>query len=1341
MNEAKPKSKWRWFRWLLVGIVSGLIVVLLGLVAYVHTDSFRDLVHRRLISALEQMTGGRVEVGKFNVVPFRFRVEVHDVTIHGTEAPGETPYAHVDHLVAYIKIISIFEREYGFSSLSLERPAVHIIVYPDGTTNQPRPKATAPVETRRVQQLFSLSVAHLRVRGGELMWNDRHVPLDVTANDVAAEMNYSFLHNRYESVITIADLKTDFRDLPPFASAINAELSLAQNFVEIKSFRWTSGRSHLQAVGRLDNFLDPKLTANYNGRIDLAQFAPFLGMDKLRSGMLDLNGSGTYSAADFSAAGQFLANQLEWRDKQATVRNASVGAHYALTGTKLKLAELQAKLLGGNASGSVEITNWLRSASEAKPGRGRMAGEQTGALSLKFRDISVAAVSTAVSSKRMPLDRVKLAGTGAGSIEAKWRGKPQNADAVFTFNVVPAAGIASGQIPLTAHAAGTYVGSSDELQLTDLTVATLATQLRASGRLSRSSSLRISASTTSVEEWQPILNSFGGPQIPVVLRGRALFNGTAVGRLSDFTISGHAQMNDFDTLLAATSTSPARRLHWDYLAADLQASPRLIAARNGVATRGSTTIQFDASAMLMDGRLTDFTPFTARIHVRNGELSELQMLAGYNYPVGGRMDLTLNLSGTRLSPHAEGRVQLTDASIYGQVVPQFVSDVRFSGGDAQLNNFVLSYRDSRISGGAAYNPTTRAFHFNMIGSSFDLRRFAELQQARILVEGRMDFNAQGTGTLDEPVINASFRLHDLAFDHERAGDFTFDAVTRGPDLQLTGRSNFENAQLAVDGTVRLREDWPADLSLRFDHLDVDSLLRVYLQKWVTGHTSIAGTLRLQGPLRQPRLLSATGDLSYLSASLENVSVQNQGPVRFSIKNQVLSLDQLRLLGEGTDITSHGTVQLTGDHELNIRADGNINMKLIENFSPDLTSSGAITIAVDVGGTYSYPLLRGRVDVANGAVASNNLPNGLSEMNGILLFNQDRLQIQSLTAKVGGGAVDLGGYIAYSPHLSFNITAQASGVRLRPAGISATADAELKLTGTSNDAVLAGDITVVKLALAPGFDFARYLEASKGTTTVPQGSSLLNNVRLDLHITTTPELQMQSTLAKLSGDADLRLRGTLLRPVVLGRVDIMEGSIYFSGTKYRLERGEILFTGPVGIKPTLDLEATTHVRDYDITLGVNGTPDKLSFTYRSEPPLPEPDIIALLALGRTQTESAALAGGSSQTAFSQEASNVILNQALNATLNSRAQRLFGISRIKIDPQGLNTETTPTRTAPAVTIEQQVSNNLTLTYTTEVAQTSQQIIQAEYNVTRNISILAVRDQNGVVSFDVRLRQRRK
>jgi len=37
--------------------------------------------------------------------------------------------------------------------------------------------------------------------------------------------------------------------------------------------------------------------------------------------------------------------------------------------------------------------------------------------------------------------------------------------------------------------------------------------------------------------------------------------------------------------------------------------------------------------------------------------------------------------------------------------------------------------------------------------------------------------------------------------------------------------------------------------------------------------------------------------------------------------------------------------------------------------------------------------------------------------------------------------------------------------------------------------------------------------------------------------------------------------------------------------------------------------------------------------------------------------------------------------------------------------------------------------------------QQIIQLEYNVTRSVSIVALRDQNGVVSFDIKVRKRKK
>jgi translocation and assembly module TamB len=436
------------------------------------------------------------------------------------------------------------------------------------------------------------------------------------------------------------------------------------------------------------------------------------------------------------------------------------------------------------------------------------------------------------------------------------------------------------------------------------------------------------------------------------------------------------------------------------------------------------------------------------------------------------------------------------------------------------------------------------------------------------------------------------------------------------------------------------------------------------------------------------------------------------------------------------------VNLSGERELNLRANGRMNLRLIESLNRDFTSSGVVTMNMTATGTVARPLAQGRVQISNGAIAYIDLPSALSEINGSLLFNQDRLQIETLTAKTGGGQVTFTGYATtYNRQLRFDLGVQGQDVRLRyPPGVSSTASMNLRYVGSSDASTLSGDITVSKLSMTPGFDFATYLAKNAHSTTLPQTNPLLNRIRLDVHVVTTPELRMQTASLRLSGNADLRLRGTAAKPALLGRAEITEGEVYFNGTKYRLERGEISFLNPAAIKPQMDLQASTRVRDYDITLTVSGEADRPVVNYRSEPPLPPADIVALLALGRTREESAQMQQ-SGQSPFGSEASNAILTEALNATVSSRVQRLFGGSRVKIDPEGLATETTTVARGPAVTIEQQVAGNLTLTYTTNLSQSSQQIIQVEYNVSRNLSIVGLRDQNGVVSIDVRIRRRKQ
>ncbi len=161
------------------------------------------------------------------------------------------------------------------------------------------------------------------------------------------------------------------------------------------------------------------------------------------------------------------------------------------------------------------------------------------------------------------------------------------------------------------------------------------------------------------------------------------------------------------------------------------------------------------------------------------------------------------------------------------------------------------------------------------------------------------------GPWTSPIINAKIRLHDLTLDHERMGEYRFDAVTHGSELRLSGRSEFKDAQLDLDGTVNLRGDWPSDVNLHFNHLDVDPVLRNYGRGRVTGHSTAGGDLRLVGPWRNPRELQVSGDIRDFFADVEHIQVRNNGPLRFAISGQVLDIQQLRLAGQGTDLTVGG----------------------------------------------------------------------------------------------------------------------------------------------------------------------------------------------------------------------------------------------------------------------------------------------------------------------------------------------------------------------------------------------------------------------------------------------------
>src|SRR5207249_262550 len=89
-------------------------------------------------------------------------------------------------------------------------PIVHVVFYPDGSTNIPALMRQGSSKSS-VEQLFALSIDRFDVRHGELLWNDQRVPLDFAVHDTTLQMSYSFLQGRYDGRLLLGKGVIEFK--------------------------------------------------------------------------------------------------------------------------------------------------------------------------------------------------------------------------------------------------------------------------------------------------------------------------------------------------------------------------------------------------------------------------------------------------------------------------------------------------------------------------------------------------------------------------------------------------------------------------------------------------------------------------------------------------------------------------------------------------------------------------------------------------------------------------------------------------------------------------------------------------------------------------------------------------------------------------------------------------------------------------------------------------------------------------------------------------------------------------------------------------------------------------
>ncbi len=388
-------------------------------------------------------------------------------------------------------------------------------------------------------------------------------------------------------------------------------------------------------------------------------------------------------------------------------------------------------------------------------------------------------------------------------------------------------------------------------------------------------------------------------------------------------------------------------------------------------------------------------------------------------------------------------------------------------------------------------------------------------------------------------------------------------------------------------------------------------------------------------------------------------------------------------------------------------------------------------------------MQGRLDLRNASLNLADLPAGVENANGTVLFDRNRATIQRLTAEIGGGRVAFGGFVGFGGGvLLYRVQATADHVRLRSSnGATGTFNAALNLTGSSQNALVSGSVTVLKAGFAPQTDLGGLLAESAQPLPAPAApNEYLRTINFDVRIESGPSLEFETALThNIEAEAELRLRGGAARPVLLGDISLSGGDIMIFGSKYEINRGDIRFLNPTRIEPTVDIDLETRARGITVGLNFTGTLNKLNVTYRSDPPLQTSDIIALLAVGRDPMTSAGLAN--TQATYQ---SNVLspspntITQAISAPTSSRLQRFFGVSRIKIDPQMLGVENTP---QARLTMEQQVSRDVTVTYVTTLSLTQEQIFRVRWDLNKQWSAVATREENGVFGIDFVYKKRFK
>ena len=308
-----------------------------------------------------------------------------------------------------------------------------------------------------------------------------------------------------------------------------------------------------------------------------------------------------------------------------------------------------------------------------------------------------------------------------------------------------------------------------------------------------------------------------------------------------------------------------------------------------------------------------------------------------------------------------------------------------------------------------------------------------------------------------------------------------------------------------------------------------------------------------------------------------------------------------------------------------------SVNFARQFVPALqTADGDVALDVNVGGTIGKPVFSGAGDInINIARFSNPTLPALTNFKSRLRFANDALTIERLGGDLAGGPFTIGGRVTFvkltDPQIDLQLKA-TSVLVARNDSLTARADADVRVVGPLSSATVTGSIALTNSQFLKDIDLIPIglpgrppPQAVNDDPEISFPNPPLRDWKFDVAIKTKDPFMIRGNLANGGAISDLHFTGTGLHPGIEGmvRLENVEATLPFS--RLEIQYGYLYFDPSDSFNPKLDLHGTSVIRDYTIHVYVYGTKASPQAVFTSEPPLPQEEIISLLATGTTREE--------------------------------------------------------------------------------------------------------------------------